>query len=1036
MRFAQWSVEQSLVVNLVSIVVVLLGVVGVLSLNREAFPNVDYDMITVSTAFQGASPPEVERHVTTPIEEELQEVDDIEEITSVSVPGLSMIVLEVDPAARNKARVVSDVQQAVERVEDLPEDVDRPIVEEIVSEDRPIMTLALSGDISREELRRHARVLEDTFEELPGVAKVTKGGWHEREIWVELDPVKMQDMHVSFTEIARALQGHNLNFPGGKIFLGDQELPIRTIGEFETPEEIADVIIRANNYGVALRVRDVAHVHWAYGETNQIEKSSGTRSINLVIVKQGSGDAITIVDEVKRLIDEYTQSNPHVETAIINDMSFFIKRRLGILINNGWVGVLLVTGLLFFFLNARVALMTAMGLPIAFMSTLAVMHWLGLSINLLTMFGLILVLGMLVDDAIVVAENTYRYIESGTPPKESAIRGLSEVMAPVTVTIVTTILAFTPLMYMTGIIGKFVRYIPMVVIIALIASLLEALLILPSHLADFARPVDRARQKRRWGARLIAFSSHKYFRLLGRIIKMRYVVLVGILLLGAVTGILFKTQMSFTMFPKGGVEIFYIRAAADVGTALHRMEAYMRPMEESIAALPPGEVDAYITQVGLTESEPGDPGAQRGTHRGQITVYLTPPQTRDRSASDIIDSLRTPFSELPGIVDVSFDRAEAGPPVGKAVEVRLRGESFEILQEIATQFETFLATVPGVKDIDNDYETGKMERHVTVDTEKAARAGVSITDIGRAVRFAFDGGQVTSIRKTDEEIDVLVRFPESVRADPDVLKQIRVENTQGNMIPLGQIAQLTSAAGVSYINHLDRRRVIKVRANIDEKVTTSTVVNQALRTQFVGIMDTYPGYLVKYGGEQEEQGKSMTSLLIAFAIAFLGNYVILVALFQSLIQPIFVMFGIPFAIIGVILTFYAHHLPLSFMALLGLVGLSGVAINDSLILVSFINRCRAAGMGMRRSVLVGSKRRFRPVVLTTVTTVAGLAPVAYGIGGRDPFLVPAALAMCGGLIFSTFLILVVLPCSVLAADDCKRCLIWIQHKCTRVDTRT
>jgi len=1023
MSLPKFSVNQSLFVNLISIIVVIMGLMIVLGLNREVFPNVSFDIVSITAVYSGSTPTDVEKLITVPIEKELKEVDGIKEISSSSAAGTSMIYVKLDPDETDKQKVIRDIKSAVDRVKDLPKDVDDPVVTEVTSKQYPIIEVSLSGDMDERALQRYADALEDELEDIKDVAKVTKDGYRDREVQILLDPDKAAEAYVSIDEIEAALAARNISLPAGKLDTATTEYSIRTTGEFASAAEVEDVIIRANDSGNWLKVGDVARVEDTFKDESVITKTLGTRSINLVVMKKESGDAIRMVAEIKKRCGRFLEKvRDPLKISYVNDYSFYAKRRLNVLRNNAWFGLMIVIGIMLVFLERRVALLTVLGIPIAFFATFIIMNAMGMTINLISMFGLIVVLGMLVDDGIIVAENAYRYMEEGLPPREAAVKGAEEVMGAVCSAVLTTIAAFSPLLFMSGIIGKFIRNIPMVVIIALLASLVEALVILPSHLADFVRikrdasgKIMGVKRGQAWFGKLITV----YTRLITGAVRHKYRVLLGFIAMLAICVVLAVTSLKFILFPSSGINFFFIRAEAPIGTPLEKTSEMISPVEDIVAALPAEELDTYVTAVGKVEEDRQDPFAGRASNLAQITVYLTQAQDRKRTADEIIEELREKTRDIEGFTDFRFDKAEAGPPVGKAVEARIRGEDFGVLDRIAGEYMDHLKDVDGTTDITWDHKPGKEEIRVKVDHNKAAVTGLSIGQIARTVRAVFEGGIATKIKpvKAEEETDVTVRFDRDKTKDISVFENILVANTSGRLIPLRKVATIDKVPGTTTIHHLDGKRVVTASCNVDTTKTTSMKVNAMLMKKFRDISDRYIGYSVKYGGEQEETVDSLKSLLKAYFFAFLFVYLILASFFKSVVQPFVVMLAIPFGLIGVVFSFLVHGLPLSFLAILGVVSLNGIVVNDSIVLMDFINKLRVLGVERHESIIKAGQMRLRPVILTTVTTAGGLSTVAYGIGGKDPFLVPMAMALCWGLLFATGLTLIVIPCIYSIVDD-------------------
>ncbi|MDP8230375.1 MAG: efflux RND transporter permease subunit [Candidatus Gorgyraea atricola] len=1024
MSLPRFSVNQSLFVNLVSVLIIIFGLIVVVGMNREVFPNVDFDIVSITTAYPGATPLDVEKLITVPIEKELKEVDGIKEIKSSSSAGASFINVKLDPDERDKKKVVSDIQTAVDRVKNLPKDIYQdPVVTEISSKQYPVIEVSLSGDMSEKKLQYYSDGLEDLLEDIKGVAKIRESGYRDREIQVHVDPEKMRERYVSFDEISQALASRNISVPAGEINTENTEYSIRTTGEFSTAKEVENIIIRANDAGNWLRIKDIAEVKDSFKKEDIINKTLGTRSINLIVMKKQSGDAISIVNEVKKVCDQYLENCPDaLKISYVNDYSFFARRRLNVLKNNGWASFILVVLSVLLFLQYRVAFMTVLGIPISFLATFVVMNMMGITINLISMFGLIIVLGMLVDDGIIVAENVYRYMEQGVKPREAAVRGSEEVMGAVTAAVLTTVAAFCPLLFMTGIIGKFIRNIPTVLIIALLASLGEALIILPSHLADFVkikydaggRPTNIAKDMP-WFKRLVRF----YTKMVNAAIKRKYKVLAGFTIVLLVCGFLAFSVLKFVLFPSSGINYFFVRGEAPIGTPLQKTNELILPVEEIVSQLPLEELDTFVTSVGAIAEDRHDPFAGQSSHLVQVAVYLTAEQDRKRSVEEIIEDVRQKAKDIRGFEDLRFDKPESGPPVGKAVEAKIRGEDFEKLDIIAAEYMDHLNTIDGTTDVTWDHKPGKEEILVKVDNAKASLAGLSVAQIAKTVRAVFEGSIATKIKpvKAEEETDVIVMFPEKLSRNMNVFEDILIRNSFGNLIPLKNVADIKKVPGTTTIHHLDGKRVVTASANVDRNKITSLKVNALLEKKFKALSQRHIGYSVKYSGEKEETMNSLKSLLKAFFYAFLIIYLILASFFKSIVQPFIVMLAIPFGLIGVVIAFLLHGMPFSFMAILGIVGLNGIVVNDSIVLVNFINKLRRQGINRHDSIIKAGQMRIRPVLLTTITTAGGLSTVAYGIGGKDPFLVPMALSICWGITFATVLTLIVIPCIYSIVDD-------------------
>lgn len=1023
----EFSIQRPLLVNLATVFILLAGVLAFININRDAFPNVNFNSVLITTAYNGAGPREVEKLVTIPLERELKEVNDIREMRSISIENLSIIVMEIEEDIADTQKVVNDIQRAVDQADDLPLDLeDDPNVREIQSRDTPVVEIAISGELSESELIKHAKRLEDKLLDLPNVAMVSRKGWRDREIWVNVDPNAVTQYWISLSQIVSTLKSSNVNIPGGRLKEPGKEYLIRTSNEFENADSIKKVVLRASDSGHWIAVKDIASVEPGFEEETIINRTNGTRSINLVIIKKERGDAINVVEQVRTLVEDYQKIAPNeLDLSLVNDFSFYVKRRLKVLYTNGSIGFILIMIALFIFMTPRIAIVTSIGIPISLFTAIFIMYTSGITLNLITMFGLITVLGMLVDDAVVVAENCYRYIEKGMPSRQASLKGVMEVWKPVTASVLTTVSAFLPLMFMAGEIGKFVKYIPIMVMIALFASLLEVYLVLPSHLAElesiprikFLSRFHLFKWDRQKAQERLEHISLIYREFIRSILHKRYYVLglIGALLIFG--GWLF-VKIPFVLFPSRGVEIFFVRGEAKVGTPLEDTAKLFEEVEAMLGNVPAHEIDDYVLQVGIQQNDPNDPFTERFSHIGQIVVYLSPPTTRDRNADEIIESLRPELNKISGFENLVFDKVNPGPPVGKPIAIRVRGEDIPTLTREAQKIADELATINGVKDIKIDISPGKEEFHVNVDYAKAAKAQLTTQDVGLAVRAAFDGLVATTIKKTDEEIDVRVRYPESVQTTQETFQKIRIPNASGGLVALSSIASFTSKPGISSIRHYERKRAVTVSASVDEAVTTSVTVNQIMKKRYANWEASRPGYNLLFSGEFEKTEESLASLKMAFLLGALLIFIILAGQFNSLWQPLVVMSAIPLGFVGVLFAFWLHGEPKSFLAMLGAVGLAGVVINNAIVLVDFINNARAAGMDKIESIVEAGHLRLRPVLLTSVTTVLGLISLAYGLWGSDPFLQPMALVFVWGIAFATLLTLLIIPCLHAIADDC------------------
>ena len=1030
-RLIAFFAKQRLLGNLFTFFVILVGIYSAITIRREIFPNVTFDIITITTLFPSASPSEVEKLITNPLEQDLQEVDGIKKLTSTSVENRSVIVIQLDPDQTSEAKGKSDVQDVVDRFE-LPTGAEDPIVTSLESKQSPIIELSLAGKVSDVELRNIAKSYERELELVPGVARVVPRALRDREIWVETDPKKLALYRLSLDEVVSALGRQNVSIPAGTVKPGSAsqfEKIVRTLGEFESVEDVEKTVIRANDFGAAIRIRDVAKVFEALEEPTVLTRTNGLPSLTLTVLKKEKADAIELVDAVRKRVQELqSQGDARIQTGFLMDMSMFIRRRISILTGNLVIGLVLVLTILGLLLPFRTAAIVSVGIPFSFLGAMIIFNWTNSSLNLISLIGLIIVTGMLVDDAIVVTDNSVRLMEEGHSPEEAAIKGAQQIWPAVTASVLTTVFAFLPMLFMSGIFGKFIKEIPLGVIAALMISLFEAFLILPQHFAHFMKPTlkaapgaSRPGPLKRALAATTAFWENKmvpmYARALKHVLRFRYAIAIGAIALFAGSLVLASKGMKVVMFPPEGIEIFFVRIETPTGTPLERTAELIRPIEKAIAGLPDHEVDDYLASIGLVQQDPNDPETRRGGEYAQIAVYLPPETDRERTAAQIIEQLRKEIGLPPGLSSVRFDRVRSGPPVGKPVSVGIRGAEYEDILPAAKAMRELVSSIPGVSDIADSYIRGKEELQIRVNGPEAAAAGLSAASIGATLRGAFDGIVATSIQELEDEVDIRVRYPQSARAQESTIEQVLIPNPMGALIPLSSVAKVTRGQGLASYNHESNRREVRVTGDINTDITSATAVARVIQNQLRDFQKRFPNVTIDFGGEEEDTQESFQSLGRAFIIALIGIFMILVAIFRQVLQPVLVVLTIPLGVMSVIWTFFLHGLPLSFMGMLGIIALAGVIVNNAIVFVDFVNQQRAEGADRFQSILAAGKMRIRPIFLTTVTTVSGLLPTAYGLGGLDKFVVPIALALGWGMLFGSILTSIIFPAAIAILDD-------------------
>ncbi len=1009
----QFLVNRPLIVNMISFFLLALGLYAMLEINREAFPNVNLDRIQIDFGYPGASPEEIERLIVTPIEQQLKSTSGIDKMTSTSFPGSGRINLEIDPEASNRLRIVSDVQQAVNQA-DLPSDLPYdPFVTEIDGSVFPVINLAVSAKRSDLELNRLGRDISDELLQIDGIAKVIIQGQRKAEIRITLDPEKMRKERIATGDVVRVIESWNVNVPGGDLETSDEKFAIRITGELKGAGDAGNLVLRSNERGDALRLKDIATITETLEKPTKIYDVQGQPALAIIILKQTKADIISTVDRIRDYIDTIADKHgDDINVSTYQDFSRFARLRLGVLTNNGMVGIFLVLISLVIFLRPSVAFTTTLGLPIVFSAGLFALLTAGITLNLISMLGFIMVLGMLVDDAIIVGENITWHMEKGSHPTKAAVDGSIEIIGPVSATILTTVVAFGPLMFMEGIIGKFIVAVPIVVISLLFFSWLEAFLILPGHVAHFASP-DKHPEERHW----ITAIENTYLAVLRRAIRFRWITVILALLLLIGSFYLAATRMSFQLFPAAGIDQYTVRVTAPSGTRLDVMRTKMIEIDRAIRERTDDMVlETTLISTGQIAVDAGDPLTQRGARFGQISVIYQPAISRE--GHDVMVDMRQIEKDIPPLfpsLKIAFAELKPGPPAGRALQVELsQGEDAET-KEASEQLMEYLKNIDGVSSIESGSQAGDESLHVVVNRALATYAGVPLSTIASHVRAAVGGLRVATTRRGTEEIDITVRYPANPAKQREYLENLLISKTRGGLIPLKDVARLEEHPGFTTIRHKEGIRIIHVAANIDNDVITSSALNNRVakdeKQWLDGLQDKV---VVNYGGEEEKNQESVKGLMQSLVFAMLGIFIILAVQFNRLSYPFYVMLAIPFGAIGIIIGFYLHDLywrpmPLSFFALMGGVALTGVVVNSSLVLLVFVQRAIEQGMDTFDAIMEAGRRRLRAVILTATTTVVGLLPTAYGWGGMDPFVSPMALALSWGLIFSTVITLVVIP---------------------------
>lgn len=1029
MFLARFSIKNSVLINLIMITVLVVGVYSFISLPRAANPEFSFNWVFVITIYPGTASEEIEQLITKPIEDEIENIEHIDLMTSTSSEGVSMISVKFEQNISDNEfdKRYQDLRTAVDNVK-LPDGAEDPDVKAIDSSFMyPMLNVVISGELPEKQLNDIVDDLEDAIKEIDGVGSITIAGVRDREIWIEVDQARMDSLNLTFPQIVAALSMQNVNIPGGTIKSGRSEYILRTLGQFEETEEIKNVIVHSYPSGNQLRVRDVASVSDTYEEEETRARLDGRQAMTLAISRKSGGNIISIVEEIKETLENY-KADKLPDGAYINttiDMSVYTRDSLKKLQTNALFGIIFVLISLGIFLGKKNAFFIALGMPVTFMATFIFMKITGRSLNGTSLFGLVLVLGMVVDHAIVITENIFRHVQMGKSVNRAVMDGMREVATPVLSATATTAAAFLPLMLMPGIIGAFLKVVPIVVTMALVASLIEALIILPSHIAEWTRPNNgkETKKKRSWQIwrRQNQRTNGKWFKkcvsiythILKTMLRRRYWAVAGVLLC-VVAGAALIPLVGVNMYGDDDLGFFYVKMWMPPGTKLAETDRALKQVESVAMTLPDGELEAVIASVGMVEEHDG---LKTGSDVGQILIDLTEATERKRSVFEIVADLRTRCQAIAGFERIEFANIESGPPTGKAVEVKVKGKRFEQLQAISTELQGVLSQLPGVYDIGDDFSAGKEELRVRLDEDRARLHGLDVMQVAGIVRTAVYGATATVYRDGDEEVDVVVKLQNASEMPIEDIEAMKIATPMGTHIPLREVAHLELTRGYSTIHRFEGERSITVSAEVDKSINEAVAVNRILENRFQDISKRYPGYRLDFRGQFAEFKKAFSSLGRLFVLAVFIMYILLGAQFKSFIQPLIILFTVPFAFIGAMLGLIISGNPFGIVTLFGMVALAGIVVNDSIILVDFINMRRRAGVSKWRAIIEGGRLRLRPILLTSITTIAGLLPIAIGLGGQSAMWTPMANTIIWGLAMATLLTLFIIPALYAIVDD-------------------
>ncbi|MEE4254089.1 MAG: efflux RND transporter permease subunit [Desulfuromusa sp.] len=1023
MLIANAAIDRRSTVFALMLIILIVGIYSYIVLPRESTPDITVPYVLVVTPYEGVTPDDIESLITYPIERKLKGLKDVEKISSVSAEGSSMITVEFAPDV-NIDNALQWVRDKVDQAKgDLPNDLENdPSVLEINLSEFPILMIAVSGDVDETVLKQVGEKLGDRIEEISGVLDVVLTGGRERQIRVEFDPDRLYAYHISLSEIVLAIRQENVNIPGGSIDIGQGKYLLRIPGEFSDPDEIDNLVLTERD-GQVIYFKDVARIVDSFEDRTSYARLNGSQSVSLAIKKRSGANIIEVADRVFALLNSAEQLVPDgIDLSVTFNQSKDIRRMVSELENNIITGLILVVLVLFMFLGFRNSIFVAIAIPFSMLLSFSVLQLLGITLNMVVLFSLILALGMLVDNAIVIVENIYRHMQEGYSTIEAAKTAVSEVGWPVISSTLTTLCAFFPMTFWPGIMGEFMKFLPLTLIITLSASLFVALVINPTVCGHMMSLSKQGHKRERAPSKIIKWYGQTLeyalkHRLL--VVSASFLLLFGICTSYAVLG------HGIELFPDLEPNLAFVEIKAPEGANLAASNRLSQQVES--IALKEKDLRHVVAEVGVSGSDRGGGGVQ--SNLTKISLDFIDRQDREDDSRDVLDRIRTAVLPIAG-AEFKVEKQEEGPPTGPPVSVEISGEQIDILAELVSETRQRIKDVEGLVDLKDDFSKAKPEIRINVDREKASLLNLSTAQISEMVKAAISGTKLGVYREGEDEYDIVARMPEERRTSVADIKNLLIPAADGSPVPLSTIANIKLGTGFGSIRHIDQKRVVTVSADAFGRNSNEVLQDVQKRLSSIQLP---AGYQISYSGEQEEQQKAAAFLSKAFVGAILLIMLVLITQFNSLLQTLIVMTSVLLSLTGVFLGLMITSTPFGIiMTGIGVISLAGVVVNNAIVLIDYINQLVAEGMELNAALIRAGTVRFRPVLLTATTTILGLLPMAIGvsfdfkslswvIGGESAdWWGPMAVAVIFGLAFATLLTLVVVPVLYSLAESARR----------------
>jgi multidrug efflux pump subunit AcrB len=1007
-----WMAGHSVTANLVMLVLLVGGLFLGFRIKKEIFPYFELDRVQITVPYPGASPQEVERSIILAIEEAVQGLEGVNEVRSSAREGAGTVTVEMIEG-ENLQRLAQDIQSEVDRITSFPEEAEeRQVV--IVSRKRYVVSLALYGDQSEGILREYAEYLRDRLLQDPDITQVELTGIRNYEISVEIPQNTLRTYNLTLEEVAQRIGRTSVELPGGAVKTPGGDVLVRVKERKDYGHEFGKIPIITANDGTQVLLEDIANIKDGFEETDNAATYNGKPTVMIEVYRVGDQTPVSVSNAVKRVVAEVNQELPPALTVVLrNDRSEIYRQRMGLLIKNGFMGLGLVFVLLALFLETRLAFWVALGIPISFLGSLLLLPTMDVSINIVSMFAFIVTLGIVVDDAIVVGENVYHHHQRGVPWLEAAVSGTREIAMPVTFSVLTNMVAFLPMLFVPGILGKVFKQIPVVVISVFAISLIECFFILPAHVGH-QKPPEKGFfawiyvRQQRFSSAFVRLVVHRYGPLLELALRWRYVtVSLGIAILLITVGYVKSGRLGFELFPKIESDYALVTATLPFGTAFEKTEKVqqilVRAAQEVVA-----ENGGKTLMEGIF--------ANINNNNAVVRIYLTPPDKRPMSTAQITERWRERVGVIPGLESILFESDAGGPGRGAAITVELSHKNIDLLEKAASEVAEALGFYPNVTDINDGFAPGKQQVDFQIKPE-ARSLGLRSKEVARQIRHAYYGAEALRQQRGRNEIKVMVRLPKNERVSEYNLEEMILRTATGSEIPLRYAVTINRGRAYTDINRRNGRRIVSVEADVRPRSKAGQVLASLKSETLPALQKKYSGLTFSFEGRQADQRESMQSLMRGLLAALLVIFAMLAVPLNSYIQPVIIMSAIPFGIVGAVIGHLIMGYSLSVLSMFGVVALCGVVVNDSLVLVDFANRKERTGMSRRDAVHQAGIHRFRPVILTTLTTFGGLSPMIFETSRQARFLIPMAVSLGYGILFATVITLILVPSLYLIVED-------------------